>query len=636
MLTSFPAPRGLAASCLAITALALSACSSSNDSQIIGGTPTPTATVPPGPTVAPPPSPSPGVSPSPTMMVSPSPTTEPSPSPSNTPSPTPSGTPMVYGIRSGNELVRFSTTNPGTVVALGQYGVNGATDPIVGLDRRPADNQLYAVTRSGRIFKTSIDGVTDPDVMIREIQPIQGVGTDLPDGRINTDFNPAANALRIIADTGLNLRVPTTALTDPASVPTVDTVVDGVMGYRQGITATAYTNTHPDTADATQLFAIDSDNSALYLQNANEGALTFVADLSEDVAAANGYDIYQGAAGAENEHYVVTVAGGGMQLYGIDPADGEMTLLTTRSFTSVAGLVVIENDPADPFLIGAPLRALVLDDSGDTDVIRSFAFNRTMLDIGTPVTTLSITGLMAGERIVGIDARTTSMVPNRVDTLYAVTSENRVVALLDGPDDTLAVADAVTLSTPLNGMSFAVDFNPDADLLRILSDNSQNLRVNLQTGRELAGEARAAGFAFVDRTTRIVVPEMGDGVLPRLPPQIVATAYRAAPTDGTFQFAIDAENNSLVKVVVPNDGALEVVGPLGSGLTLPRNGLNAADQSLDIDGPNDSVVLAALRTEGSARSALYSINLNTGAASLIGTIGATGSASVEVITVRFE
>jgi len=50
-------------------------------------------------------------------------------------------------------------------------------------------------------------------------------------------------------------------------------------------------------------------------------------------------------------------------------------------------------------------------------------------------------------------------------------------------DTKTAVAKFVnTLSVPLSGASFGVDFNPAADRLRIIGDNGQNLRHNVNAG----------------------------------------------------------------------------------------------------------------------------------------------------------
>lgn len=652
MLKAFSAVRGVRLSCVALAALVTVGCSSGNDGIVIV-TPTPSAS--PSPTMLPtiPPA-------SPTATVSPTPSGTPTATPSGTPTATPSGTPtapptptpvaMVYGVRNGNELVRFSPSTPGTVQSLGGFPLAG--DSIIGLDRRPSDNNLYAVSASGRVFQVTLSGASNSP-FLQEIQPIflnDAAAPPLPDAtRRNFDFNPAADALRIIGDDGTNLRVPTAALTNPAPAPAVNTLVDGRMGYAQGVTAAAYTNNNPSVGNVgTELFVIDTVNDVLYEQAANQGELSFVATLKDgdnggapfDLDAVNGYDIFQ-ASNGDNEHYVVaSPAGmGAALLYSLVPSTGTLTQIAAvlsngmEIANNAGGLVVFELDPESP--TGQTRTAFILDTSGAADVIRQHDFFTD--GVGNPAgrRNFAINGLQPGERLVGIDARTTPQTtipqnvagtPGTFDTLYGVTTANRVVALpiTDfAANGTMTVAEAATLSTSLQGGTFGVDFNPPADLLRIVSDTGQNLRVNLQLGREIEGQARNPGFAFVDRSTRVVLNADGDG------PEIAATAYRAAPVNGTFQFALDARDSSLARVVVPNDGALQRVGSLGVNIA-------ALEQSFDIAGANDSLALASLRVNAANRSALYSINLTTGMASLIGSIGAAGSAPVDVITVRFE
>lgn len=178
----------------------------------------------------------------------------------------------------------------------------------------------------------------------------------------------------------------------------------------------------------------------------------------------------------------------------------------------------------------------------------------------------------------------------------------------------------------LAGTNFGVDFNPRADLLRIVSDTGQNLRVNLQAGRVIAGAdgvsvARAAGFAFVDGTKRL-----GD-----LLPEAISTAYRGAALPGVvpldFQYIIAARDNSLGRVVVPNDGAIDTVGPLG--VTLDAD----AASSFDISGAScDTLKLAALVPSGGTQSVLYTINLQTGAATMVGPIGGVNDPLVTAIS----
>src|SRR4051812_36116129 len=86
------------------------------------------------------------------------------------------------------------------------------------------------------------------------------------------------------------------------------------------------------------------------------------------------------------------------------------------------------------------------------------------------VTSVPITGLQAGESIVGIDVRPATQ------GLYGVGSSSRVYTLnpLTGTATQVGAAGAFTL----NGTSFAFDFNPTVDRMRVVSNTGQNLRLN--------------------------------------------------------------------------------------------------------------------------------------------------------------
>ncbi len=100
------------------------------------------------------------------------------------------------------------------------------------------------------------------------------------------------------------------------------------------------------------------------------------------------------------------------------------------------------------------------------------------------------------------------------------------------------------LSVPLNGSSFGVDFNPVADRLRIVSNNRQNLRVNVTTGATI-----------VDGT---LTPVSGT-------PFVNGAAYTNsfAGTTSTVLYDIDSQSNKVFKQNPPNDGGLEEIGSLG-------------------------------------------------------------------------
>jgi hypothetical protein len=86
------------------------------------------------------------------------------------------------------------------------------------------------------------------------------------------------------------------------------------------------------------------------------------------------------------------------------------------------------------------------------------------------------------------------------------------------------------------------------------------------------------------------------------------------PATGTTLYDIDATRDVLVVQNPPNDGTLLTVGTLGV----------VTDGSLvvgfDVAG-SDGTAYAALNTANNKRSMLYTIDLATGAATLIGEIG---------------
>lgn len=208
----------------------------------------------------------------------------------------------------------------------------------------------------------------------------------------------------------------------------------------------------------------------------------------------------------------------------------------------------------------------------------------------------SITGLAAGETIVGIDFRPAT------DSLYAVSSASRLYTIDVAPGAAAPVGGG-TFTPAIVGTSFGVGFNPQVDRLRIHTDAEQNLRVN-QTASPLvvitdAPLAYAAGDVNVGRN-----------------PNIVGTAYtlsvRPAPTD-TELYAIDSDLDALVELNLPNDGQLTTVGALGFD--------TSGDVGFDIAGDTD-VAYATLTPAGTASGAsrLYTINLRSGLASVVGTV----------------
>jgi Domain of unknown function (DUF4394) len=205
------------------------------------------------------------------------------------------------------------------------------------------------------------------------------------------------------------------------------------------------------------------------------------------------------------------------------------------------------------------------------------------------VTRVGVKGLQTGENLLGIDYR-----PN-TGQLYGLGSSNRLYTI-DAATGAATQVGTGQFAAPLSGTSFGADFNPTVDRLRIVSNAAQNLRLNPDTGAVVDGDAVTTGVQT-------------DGNLNGATSSIVATAYtnsfKGATT--TTEFGIDATTDQLFIQNPPNAGTQTLVGALGVDFS-PNSGLDIAFSN----GVN--LAFAA------SNSSLYSINLTSGAATLVGAV----------------
>ena len=241
--------------------------------------------------------------------------------------------------------------------------------------------------------------------------------------------------------------------------------------------------------------------------------------------------------------------------------------------------------------IGAPLIGLTT-----TNQLHTF-------DSATPLnasTAVNISGLSINEQMLGIDLRAANQV------VYGITSAGKLYSVDPGTGAASFIAnlsadpsDATNPFTALSGTAFGVDFNPVADRLRITTNTGQNLRVN-----------PANGFVTTD-----------DSLNPGNP-SIVASAYTNNDTDpgtGTTLYDMDDATNTLYIQNPPNNGTLVAVG---AGLGIDINGVTGFE-ILGVDTGYANFMNAV-----TGKSSLYSINVTSGSAALIGAFGIGGDAAI--------
>ncbi|HET9442690.1 MAG TPA: DUF4394 domain-containing protein [Acidimicrobiales bacterium] len=178
-----------------------------------------------------------------------------------------------------NELVVFDSEAPMAIAPpVPVTGLTTGTNEVIeGLDFRPANDQLYALTVDdasiGRIYRVSEQGVATR-VGTTDID-LTGATT------FGFDFNPVVDRIRIVSDAADNLRV---------NPDTGEVTVDSALSAT-GVEAAAYSENRAGAATTT-LYDIDPDTDVLAVQNPpNDGTLTTVGSLGIDAVSAVGFDI---------------------------------------------------------------------------------------------------------------------------------------------------------------------------------------------------------------------------------------------------------------------------------------------------------------------------------------------------------
>ena len=452
-------------------------------------------------------------------------------------------------------------------------------DQLIGMDHRPSNGKLYAVGVLGNLY------ILDPNTGMATLSSnMKADPTDTTDGNapyskitgnpdtMSVNFNPAADRLRIIGQDGQNLRV---------NVDTGLTISDGQIN-RTGeptpaINAAAYTNAFAETG-STKLYSIDSSTDRIYLQNANAGTLGISAPLGQDISSQGGFDIDA----LNNIGFAALQVSGRYQLFQLNLAQVgtssnaifEMSDLPKEySSTSIRGIALARTDNAKPKGIGLT----------NNNALIQFEINRPNI-----ITEQKITGGLVNEKFIGIDFRLRTTT-ERSNTLYGLTDRANLYTI-DPNSGVATLVTALKAATgssfnTLEGMQFAVDFNPTADRLRVISNTGQNLRINVDTGDTIQ-DGNINGIANAS---------------------IRAAAYTNSFSTpiaalGTELFDLDQANQLLTKQVPPNEGTLLQLGNLGVNL-----GLN---DGFDIAGGDNGLALAAISNSDSA-SVLYRIDLNS-------------------------
>ena len=232
----------------------------------------------------------------------------------------------ILALTADQRLVSFRECNPTRARDIGSvYGLQAPDTMLVGIDFRVQDGQLYGVGNGGGIY--TIDTYSAVATLVQNLT----VGLD--GYFFGVDFNPAANALRIISNTGQNLRQPF------AGPLAGQTQTDGALNYpgppainpAMGLSGAAYTNNDLDPNTGTTLFDIDTSLNQVVIQSPpNAGSLVATGMLTVDADSPVGFDIYtelQNNVAINNSGFASLVVGGVPGFYRLNFLTGQAFLI---------------------------------------------------------------------------------------------------------------------------------------------------------------------------------------------------------------------------------------------------------------------------------------------------------------------
>ncbi|NID10567.1 DUF4394 domain-containing protein [Fibrivirga algicola] len=227
-------------------------------------------------------------------------------------------TPVAYAIDGGtNNLLIFNPNSPSSVVTKTITGLQSG-ETILGIDSRPVNGQLFMLGSSSRLYVVGVNATT--------AWTATQVGTagafTLSGTEFGFDFNPTVDRIRVISNTGQNLRL------NPNDGTL--TLADGSLTFAPmtgtpNVSAGAYTNNFAG-ATTTVLYDIDvrAGGAMLFKQDPpNNGVLVSVGSLGVDVESANGFDI----GGTSGMAYALLRTTGVTRVYTINLTTGAATAM---------------------------------------------------------------------------------------------------------------------------------------------------------------------------------------------------------------------------------------------------------------------------------------------------------------------
>jgi hypothetical protein len=241
----------------------------------------------------------------------------------------------VVGLTADQRLVCFKTERPRLARDIASVSGLQSDTKLVGIDYRPANGALYGLGDQAGIYVIDVTNAS-ASLVARANVALQGTS-------FGVDFNPAADRLRVVSDTGQNLRI---NVAD--GVTTTDVALTNPPNPATGVTGAMYTNNDADPNTGTTLFDVDSALDQVSIQSPpNNGTLVATGKLGVDTTPDVAADIYsevKDGSTVSNTAFAALSSASGSSFYQVDLPTGKAS--RTGDFSSrnqVVGIAFPQN-----------------------------------------------------------------------------------------------------------------------------------------------------------------------------------------------------------------------------------------------------------------------------------------------------
>ena len=509
---------------------------------------------------------------------------------------------LIYAVTTDNRLISFNANRLDSIRS--SATITGITmgQTLVGTDFRPNTGELFGLgynSTNGEARLYTINLQTGAATAVGTAAVTLNLGA----GPVGFDFNPTVDRIRVEGANQKNYRLnPITGGIAATDGDLKFATGDVNAGKTPAVGSVAYTNSFIGTTSTT-LYVYDDQLNILASQiPPNDGVLNTIgmSGITQSITdVTSDLDITFDPMSGMNIAYLTLNTATNDVLYTINLQTGATAVVGQISTGVAIRDIAVFIDRTIPAMVEGQMifgwtanNLLITFDSENPEIIR---------------TSKPITGLPTGQLLVGMDFRPATgelwaMSYNRINGESTLFTLDTATAVLTSKSPT-----PFTLDLGINASALIFDFNPTVDRIRVMGENGRNYRLNPLTG----------GIAATDGNLKYKSGDANAFSTARIGTAAYTNSFNTTTTTTLYDY--DVNLNILASQVPPNDGTLNTLG--ASGITL-----NPIDPTIDLDIFYDfstmtNIAYLAANVDSSRNENLYSVNLETGAVTLIGRIG---------------